>query len=534
MTYIELENQLYQQYNVVKCWPITRFFTLPSSSLYQNLSSIYQQEFQPQQRIIFTSFDLLSDNQIKIFLSKLQKCLTFLDISNFFVLIVSNRSWISDYLNNVRLNYASTSETISISHKYYKIESSGTTITSDVILNPPDTICGYPWLSLDITSTGEFKPCCFFSQPITNNKGEEFNAVYHTIKEVYNSPFMTTLRKQFRDGEKPSGCQRCWNEEQDQVRSKRLLLKHRFPLYSYDVNWEQDSINNLKMLSIAFGNICNLKCRICSSTNSSQIAIEKLSVIAKANQKNSPTYQNLVKGRWITDNKNTLWSQLTDPELELVFFDFAGGEPLLSLQHFQVLKHFVQSNTAKDIELHYNTNGTVFPTEYSTLWSKFKNVDIAFSIDNIGQRAELERSGCSWPEIENNLQKFFKIKSNSIKLSLHLVLSIQNILYLPEICNWINSQQFDSIHFSNLYYPSALNIQNLTPEAKKLVVNKLSKYYINNSTLNRFISETVQIVKDAKTSNGEEFCKFIKNLDQLRSENFKTTHPEIAQAMGYI
>lgn len=534
MNLIELENQLRQRYEVIKYLSMADFFNLPSSTLYRELADAHQLEFSPQQRIVFTCFDQLSDDQVKIFLTKLQKCLTFLDISNFFVLIASNRQWISDFATEVKILHAMSSESNSFSHEYYNIESGSTKIKNVSILNPPDTMCAYPWISLDITGTGEFKPCCFFSQSITDNRGNEFNAAHHTLKEVYNSQYMKDLRQQFRNGEKPGGCRRCWNEERDQVQSKRLLLKHRFPLHSYDVNWEQDNIENLKLLSIAFGNICNLKCRICQSSNSSQIAIEDLSSVSKLEQKSHKSYQNLVKGRWIKNENNTLWDQLIDPDLDLAYFDFAGGEPLLSLQHFQVLKHFIHLGTANKIELHYNTNGTVFPTEYVDLWNNFKKVDIAVSIDNIDKRAELERNGCNWNEITANLQKFFKIKTESIKISLHLAISIQNVLYLPEICHWIESQQFDSIHFSNLYYPSALNIQNLTPVAKNVVFNKLSNYQTNDTVLAKFISETVKIVKGAKTSNGQDFCQFIKNLDQKRSENFGITHSEIAQAMGYI
>jgi MoaA/NifB/PqqE/SkfB family radical SAM enzyme len=533
MNYNDLQLQLRNRYDVVACFSMADFYKLPSATLYKNLLSLYRTEFEPQQRIVFGCFDSLSDQQIKIFLNKLQKCLAFIDISNFFILIVSNRKWIKDYVNEIKLLHA-PGESTSFGYEHYDIDSDLATVEITALLDTPETICGQPWISLDITATGDFKPCCFFNKSITDSTGQKFNAGNNTLNEVYQSSFMKDLRQQFREGKKPEGCRRCWNEEKDGVPSKRLLLKHRFPEFSYDANWEQDDISNLKMLSIAFGNICNLKCRICHSSNSSQIAIEEISVIPKDDQKKSLSYQHLVNGRWIKDNNNVLWDQLIDPALDLAYFDFAGGEPLLSNQHFEVLRHFICKGTADQIELHYNTNGTIFPKKYADLWNHFKKVDIAVSIDNIGTRAEIERSGCTWQEIENNLQEFFKLKSSSIQISLHLAISLQNVLYLPEICKWIELQQFDNVHFSNLYYPLELNLQNLTPVAKELVFKKLSLYQTDNPVLSKFIKETVDIVKNAKTSNGESFCKFIKNLDLRRSENFAFTHSEIAQAMGYV
>ena len=55
---------------------------------------------------------------------------------------------------------------------------------------------------------------------------------------------------------------------------------------------------------------------------------------------------------------------------------------------------------ADNIEIHYNTNGTQFPEEFIETWRKFRKVEIAFSIDNLGERFEFERSGAKWAEVE--------------------------------------------------------------------------------------------------------------------------------------
>ena len=47
-----------------------------------------------------------------------------------------------------------------------------------------------------------------------------------------------------------------------------------------------------------------------------------------------------------------------------VVFEFTGGEPFLIEQHFDLLRYAVKNNYAKNIEIHYNTNGTLYP-EYA-------------------------------------------------------------------------------------------------------------------------------------------------------------------------
>ena len=46
---------------------------------------------------------------------------------------------------------------------------------------------------------------------------------------------------------------------------------------------------------------------------------------------------------------------------DIKYFEFTGGEPFLITQHFDLLQRAVDSGYAKDIDIHYNTNGTQFP-----------------------------------------------------------------------------------------------------------------------------------------------------------------------------
>ena len=53
-------------------------------------------------------------------------------------------------------------------------------------------------------------------------------------------------------------------------------------------------------------------------------------------------------------------------------------------EQFDVLQKCIDKGYAKNIEVHYNTNGTHYP-EYAVkeIWPHFKRVEMAFSIDDI-------------------------------------------------------------------------------------------------------------------------------------------------------
>jgi MoaA/NifB/PqqE/SkfB family radical SAM enzyme len=521
---------LSQKYTIDGPFSVAEFYTKPSSELYRTIHSLRQDAFAANHRIVFTCFDDLGLSKIQDFLIKLQKCLTFVDISNCFVLVASNQPWISEFLLKVKHDWAGSTEKHTIEHELYDVPATKIDTTNfTAILNPPDTVCAQPWMSLDIGHGGNFKPCCYFAGNIPQDNGRHYHITTHTLEQVYNSTYMKDLRQQFIQGDRPQGCKRCWSEEQDGSVSKRMLLKHRFIPDSFDANWEQNDIKNLKFVSVKTGNICNLKCRICGPGSSSKIAEEQLGQIPLPERKTHVIYENLMSGQWIKNH--AIWNKLTDLDIE--YLDITGGEPMLQPQQFQLLQNIIDQGRAHQVQLHYNTNGTMFPDNHADKWKQFKMVEIALSIDNTQDRFEFERSGAEWSELETNLSKFMALRSHNIKIALHLAINIQNVLYLPEICDWIIQQSFDSVHFSHVYDPDILYIGNVTPAAQKLIIDRLSDYECADSKLQKFIQTSIDVIASAEHNDGGEFCKYMKHLDRIRNQDFSATHKDIALAMGY-
>ena len=97
-------------------------------------------------------------------------------------------------------------------------------------------ICPLPWTSLEVDVNGSASPCCLYKGTIPNYK------VYETdLKTIQKSEYMELLRKQFRIGNKPIGCQSCWQEEDAGKTSKRMnsLYKMKNSLQEWTPNNEQ-------------------------------------------------------------------------------------------------------------------------------------------------------------------------------------------------------------------------------------------------------------------------------------------------------
>ena len=401
----------------------------------------------------------------------------------------------------------------------------------------PEKICILPWISIEASPTGTVRPCCLAVDEITKSDNTKYSLLDNTLEEIYHSDYMQNLRKDFLSGNKPITCKRCWDEEAAGRTSKRMNSRVRLKEWYNQIDFQNTNPNQLWFLDLKLGNICNLKCRICGSWSSSKWAQEevgyedkKFSHLHDYDRKQHLAFKFLKDGTWPRESK-IFWENLRKLLPNIKYFEFTGGEPFLIEQHFELLRYAVETGDSQHIEIHYNTNGTVFP-ESSELWANFKHVEIAFSIDNVDARFEYERYGADWEEVQQNIAKFTTMRSSKISTQLCTTMNIQNVYYLPELCEWINTQTFNHIFFNMLHDPWHMCISRMTPQAQQLVIDRLTAHEFNP----RFRAEIlriVQFIRNGNGSDGQEFLRKMKQTDDYRKQSFSDTHEEIAKAMGY-
>ena len=387
-----------------------------------------------------------------------------------------------------------------------------------------------PWISIETSPVGTTRPCCLANDEITKPDGSKYSLKENTLEDIYHSVYMQDLRADFLAGNKPKTCQKCWDEEDAGRTSKRMNSRIRLKEYYDQVDWQNTNPNQLWFIDLKLGNICNLKCRICGSWSSSKWAKEEMDYHPGIDRKTHSAFTFLKDGAWPRES-DAFWENIKTLLPNIKYLEFTGGEPFLIEQHFEFLRYAVETGDSKHIEIHYNTNGTVFPASYK-LWSEFKHVEVAFSIDNTNERFEYERYGAKWAEVINNIQKFNKLKSHCFSTQICTTMNIQNVYYLPEICQWIETQEFDHIYFNMLHDPWYMNISNMTQHAQQLVISRL-----NSATFTpKHKVEVIKIIKfieNGRGDTGEEFLRHMKQTDAYRKQSFLDTHPDIAKAMGY-
>ena len=383
--------------------------------------------------------------------------------------------------------------------------------------------CILPWISLETTPLGGARPCCLYTKELP-----DIDLTTQTLDDAFNSKEMQDLRRSFRNDEKPDGCERCWMEEKAGKKSKREYMLEKFK--DIKVNYDSDTSDTLQFLDLKLGNICNLKCRICGSWSSSKWAQEE---IAQYGKENIAT-EWLSKGSWPRHSKK-FWEHIDTILPTIKYFEFTGGEPFLIKQHFDLLQRAVDKGYSNEIDIHYNTNGTQFPKQYE-VWKTFKHVQIAFSIDNVGERFEYERDGANWSNVNENIKKFRKLKEQGYPFSFQICVTwnIQNIYYMKELLQWAETSGITDIHFNLMHDPEEFSLSKIPYSSKSKVMLELQKVQVMFPKYADKIIPIKKIVTDMQGgSDGEALRLKLRNTDLWRGVSFANTHPEIARLIRY-
>ena len=398
-------------------------------------------------------------------------------------------------------------------------------------MNLPNSICMLPWISIEASPMGTARPCCLAREEIPN-----IDLRTNTLEDAYKSEYMQDLRQQFRRGERPETCQLCWDEEAAGRDSKRIHSQVRLKELYPQVDWANDTPDQLWFIDLKLGNICNLKCRICGSWSSSKWAEEEMNYLPDhADKKSHIAYTWLKQGAWPRKSP-AFWNNLMDILPNIKYIEFTGGEPWLIKEHFDLLKIAVDSGDSKHIDIHYNTNATHLPEDFDTeIWKYFGRVDIAFSIDNVGDRFEYERYGATWDQA-NKVIKYVhwsQLQYPNITTQLCFTINIQNVYYLDELLAWADTKPFGSVYFNMLHSPDHMSIQRMTPQAQAMVLNKLKTVFWTSTKYQQEIDNVIKFIENGPGSDGQEFLQKMQQTDTYRKQDFKDTHSEIALAMGY-
>ena len=390
-----------------------------------------------------------------------------------------------------------------------------------------DTWCVNAFHSLCGMNDGTTKLCCMYERDLPHIDYPRLGVVPITQHPKY--PEFKDVRTDLINGIKHSACRKCWQEEDAGRESKRV----RDNTIYFKSN---DTYEGIAKLELNLGNTCNIKCRTCHPSTSSQWLKEYHAVYWP-----DEPYKKWIKD-WdqffkYYDDGSPFWDDVESNLKNIKQFDFYGGEPFMSQKMWKLINTACDLGYAKDIQLQYNTNSTLWPEKQLECWKEFKHVFLSFSIDGIGNRFEFMRHPAKWDTCLSNFEKAIALrdKNKNMTLTWCITLSTLNIFYLPETLEFFFKKFKDiSLYLNLVHGPEYYNISKMPNEIKEIVNSRLST-----------IKQTSWISEDAAKQvdgiinfmYGNEYDEKIWNTflssinlhDNYRKENYYETFPEFGE-----
>jgi hypothetical protein len=424
----------------------------------------------------------------------------------------------------------------------------------DNLLKHNKAFCILPWIHMHAWPDGRAMPCCIADsdQPFGNVKE-------NSIKEVWNSDKYKELRLAMLKGEKLDCCRRCYElEDSTYIWTLRKNHNQWFGDKHFDLVEKTNtdgSIDEMRMayMDIRFSNICNMKCRSCGPELSSLHAQEHGELYGKhevANilKNNGSNIVNVAKHK-------DFWNELQQylPDVEEVYW--AGGEPLITDEHYKILDHWIDIGKT-DVRLRYTTNFSNLRFKQKSIidyWKEFPDIQVSASLDAMGARAEFMRFGTVWDTVERNRQEMLEHLPN-IHFELTPTISMYNAWNWPDFhMDWVERGLVDieNCRLNMLTDPDFMRLDNIPNEYKIELRSKYIDYkaWAYDKIKDRIatnpavvkdvlgkIDSVIQFMNTGKLNKDKLKQFFDKNhgLDQHRKEDFWSTFPEMEWLRKYV
>jgi radical SAM protein with 4Fe4S-binding SPASM domain len=323
-------------------------------------------------------------------------------------------------------------------------------------LSAQESFCIIPWVHMYYFTDGYVYPC----PAVAGDETMRYGKTTDSKLELWNSTTAKNLRLQMIENKPIVSCQRecgdCLNSckkyfGNDILEQNRQVIERTKP--------DGESDYNFVAWNVIESNLCNLKCKYCSSN-----------------------YSNL----WDTDSKG-IKTVLSETDFKALYLDnldtaqeiwFASGEPVLQHSTYTILNNLINANKTH-VRIRFITN--LMKTGYRgqniyELLQQFSDVIVFGSWDLNGERGEYIRTNSCSATIKKTIKE---INSKGIPFILQSVMSIFNLYYYPEFHKELYEEGLvkkDNIRYYNLHYPFKYRYSILPLSVKQKIETKMTEY----------------------------------------------------------
>ena len=209
-------------------------------------------------------------------------------------------------------------------------------------------------------------------------------------------------------------------------------------------------------------------------------------------------------------------------------------------EHYVLLEKLIEAGRT-DVCIQYNTNFSELAFKDKHVfeyWRHFRTVGVGASLDAMGPRAELMRKGTVWSQTVANRERMLA-EVPHVDFYIAATISSMNVLHILDFHKeWVDLGLINpkDLNVNICQGPEWYRIDIFPQKFKEEVIKPAYERHIDwlepldklNRATNGFKSAMNFMMADDKSSVLPRFIQEIEKLDNLRSENFWQTFPELA------
>lgn len=431
-----------------------------------------------------------------------------------------------------------------------------------------ETFCFYPFLEISTRPNGAVFPCCYWNDFTTQGfYAEERISTDNGIRTFWNNDLVKRVRNDIASEKKVRGCSTCYRDGKSSMRLRSIKE------YSNDrdkLRLVKDTLDNNGIanhtpikLELKPSNLCNLKCLICNSYDSSQIEKEfiALSKDSGIETKGGSFFRKIdkpgiweagfpleqvSKADWAESKKFWEEVEMFLPKIEVL--SFAGGEPTLNPIIHKMIEYCVTNDYAKNITVFVSSNFTNLNAKFLELMKHFKKFELIASIDAVGEVQEYSRFPSNWKQIQKNFEEAKKyMKHDNIKILINATVSIFTIFEIHKLLWYIDEQSKLYPYYKEwpfninlLAYPPHQEITIIPEKFRKPIIDELQNYIDNSSMIKQFPELQIkidllinQLLIPYNSEDSIQKLSLLRDsldvLDKHRGVSYKTSIPQLEQ-----
>ena len=373
------------------------------------------------------------------------------------------------------------------------------------------TFCLAPWYSINVNADKKLAPCCVWSDRSYN---------FDQIEQYFTSPELKKVRQDLLSGRRNQKCTKCWSMEDKGLDSERLI-QNRTIGRGIETRLldqiEKTELTNVKYFELALGNLCNLKCVMCSPKYSSQLLAE-----AELNTELKSIHGTHYKQQdfdWPKKNNFVDWCNKHLPTA--IHIKFAGGEPFINPWIQTVIDHIPDEQKKKCV-LHFTTNLTIVNVKLFENFRKFKEVWLSVSVEGIGETYDYVRYGHKWETLETNINLVREMNIPNLILKINHVVQTTSYHSIIPMTHYFDDRQLE-IYPILCKYPRYLHISSLTKYSKKKFLEETNQYKGFNRNFIQYVRNCSQENLEQDTDLTEQCVRNLSAFDKVR----KNSHTKI-------